>query len=139
MAQGQGQGRDALRRGFLHRRIRDLDVLKVFLPNGLDRPPIYPSSQPTLRKDRDRGTRTDSAHDAPEAEAGERVLHEVGLAGADEGRALPEFPVVVRGSLNPAIAKCGLAVLLGKSVVGGHRRIRHFGRSGGGGFSGYVS
>lgn len=54
-----------------------------------------------LEKQESEGIRTDSADDTPEAEAGEGVLHEIGLPSANKGRALPEIPVVVGGSGNP--------------------------------------
>ena len=56
------------------------------------------------------GIRTDSADDGEEAQAGKRVLQEVGLAGADEGRALPESIVVVRGFGDPVNPKIVLVV-----------------------------
>ncbi len=39
--------------------------------------------------------RTNAADEGPETQAKDCVLDEVGLSGADEGRALPQAPVVV--------------------------------------------
>lgn len=71
------------------------------------------------------GIRTDSADDGEEAQAGKRVPQEVGLAGADKGRALPESLVVVRGLGDPGHPNFVLVVARERRAWDGHRRIRH--------------